>query len=258
MKDKSESQNQTNKENFSSDLIEFASLTFLSFVFWSQFSEAIPALWYIPMNLMAISGVVEPLLFSTMIPFVLGSENIRQLIWESPWTHLVGLIALFSLYVDSLLLSGSMVLVGSGAYLTVIMAMIMNPDAKIREKNVHAIMLGLFTLVVVRFGLSSINPLFLYSFANMTSIILSILSVVVLSMLKTPLQYKKPVCKPFEYSDIGSGVGIGAFLLLNTMFLTEHGVLARWDDAHPFFIGLGMMITFTIGMFISKQSFVRY
>lgn len=43
-------------------LFNFLGDVVISFIYWSMFSEFIPTMWYIPMNLMRVSGI-EPILF---------------------------------------------------------------------------------------------------------------------------------------------------------------------------------------------------
>ena len=239
--------------------VGFLCEVFLGFVFWSVLAEAVPALWYIPMNLMEISGL-EPLLFLHVLPAVLTVRKIRDLIWNAPLLNLVGVLSLLTLYSPTVLVYGSTLMITNGIHMTVAIGQLLHPSPQVRERRVSALVLGLIALVTVRFGLSSVSPLFLYENANMFAIVLIVVASVILNQAKATPTRAPPASKASATlpHDLAVGAGFGAFLFLNIVFLSEHGVLARWDNAQPFTIGLGVLACMVIGLLISKQSFVRY
>ena len=240
-------------------LLPFVCDVFLSFVFWSMLAEAVPALWYIPMNLMRISGT-EPLLFIYMLAGILTVRRLREFIWNHPLVNLIAVPSLLTLHSPTVMWYGATAMVCSGLHLTVVLGQLMHPSAPTRDRRVTSLGLGLLTLVVVRFGLSSVSPLYLYENANIFAIVLSIVASLLLHKFRSAPVRSKPASKAIAGlpGDLMIGTGLGCFLFLNIVFLSEHGVLARWDNAHPFPIGLGVMACMVVGLLISRQSFVRY
>jgi endonuclease/exonuclease/phosphatase family metal-dependent hydrolase len=240
------------------NVVAFVAQIFLDFVFWSAMSEAVPALWYIPMNLMEISGV-EPFLFLYALMATLTFRVVREATWNVPALNLASVVCLISLHMPNVLTYGAAAMITSSLALVLVVGQLLNPVAQLRERRLNALLLGLLSLVVVRFGLSSVSPLYLYENANIFAIILSIVCTGILHQAKSGHIASKPITKSFSSlkSDIATSAGFGSFLLLNIMFLSEHGVLARWDNADPFVIGLSMMACMVLGIFLGRHSFVR-
>lgn len=240
-------------------LVTFLAETVIAFVFWSSLAEGVPALWYIPMNLMAISGA-ELFLTFYMAPAFLTIRPIRELSWNAPLVNLTTIISLVSLYMPTVLTYGTGLLIGSCAHFIFVVGQFLHPSPAARERRLLTLFCGLISFICVRFGLSSVSPLFLYTNVNIFTIILMVVASFILHINRpAPVKAAAPV-KSFSAlsTDIGAGLGFGALVFLTIMFLSEHGVLARWNNADPFPIGLGMIATVVSGFFIARHPFTRY
>lgn len=230
----------------------------LAFIFWSMFSEFIPTMWYIPMNLMAISGI-EPILFFPAV-CVIFVEPLKIRPKYHPHTYALGLLGLLSFFVDDLIYSGIVQCIGYGFMSLAVFTNLANDDKRQRVATIYSLLIGLLAFVGVRFGLCSINPVFYYSSVNL-GLFFAALLILYTKMRFSVLKNNPPLTKPIEskehHNNIKLGVGLGCFLLLNMVFLTEHGVLSRWVDAHPFPLGIGMMLSMALGIMIAHYNFVK-
>lgn len=246
-------------------LLPFMAEVFTAFVFWSLFAEAVPALWYIPMNNMELSGV-EPFLFIYVVPALLAIRAVRERVLNLPLLHLVHGTGLVTMFAPNVLLYGSGVMVASGFSLLVIIGQwLLHPNPAVRERHVYSLFLGLLSLLFIRFGFSSISPLFTWPSWSVGALIGLIVSSFILqsrhvTVSKLPRSDSTTKDHPTSSSrsDIAIGAGFGGFLMLNVFYLTEHGVIARWDEVHPFPFGLGVMAAFIAGIFLSRTSFARF
>lgn len=244
----------------SSGVLPFLAEVVVGFVFWSIFAEGVPALWYIPMNNMELSGV-EPFLFVYCLIGLLAIRRLREFLINNPLAHLVSVGGLLAMFSTSVLVYGSSVITFSGLHLLVMVGQLLHPNSAVRERKIYALLLGLITLVIIRFGFASISPLFTFGSWSLGAIAALAVACYVLHQnrgLPVRLSSAKESPVPSSRNDFAVAIGLGAFLLLNVFYLTEHGVLARWDDVHPFPMGLMTMAAMVAGIFLSRYNFARY
>lgn len=250
-----------NRQLKDSSFIQFVPEFILSFIFWCLFIEFMPTLWYIPMNKMAVSGVEPILFFPSLCMLFIPSLRTRPKI--SILFYFLGLLGIPSLFIPELILSGTVQCLGTGFIAAPLLSSLWNDDKEKRLRTGYSLVLSLLALVAIRFGLSSVNPIFFYPKFNIILFCLGLLSLALkikFMPVYTSHSEKKsddPLPVNTALSTIKNGFGFGCYLSLVVLFLTEHGVLARLADEHPFPIGICMIISFLIGIAVSHLPIVR-
>jgi len=130
-------------------------------------------IWYIPMDLMDISGY-EFFLLALLSPLLLAFPRVREFIHRNPWFSMVAVVGLPSYLAPNLVLSIIWLSIGVSLTTLIQFASIYSEDRR-RERVVWSMMLAIVVILGLRLGFSSIMPIFRYTEVNIATLIIGII-----------------------------------------------------------------------------------
>eukprot|EP01130_Rhizamoeba_saxonica_P018679 TRINITY_DN9428_c0_g1_i1.p1 TRINITY_DN9428_c0_g1~~TRINITY_DN9428_c0_g1_i1.p1 ORF type:complete len:631 (+),score=77.57 TRINITY_DN9428_c0_g1_i1:66-1895(+) len=229
----------------------------MSFVFWCLHIEYFPSIWYIPLNNLSVSDYGEEFYYfiAYFCVFLFLIPKFSDVVYKTRvFGQLLVLAMICTHYLDfSIMIRGCLLCLGYCCGILVKFASLYHGNT---NDEIWSSLLGLFLMVSVRFYLCSLTP-FLISLK--WCLYLTVFGVISCLFLYKE-EYSKPIdpSKTFSLkSEISYGIAYGALYFLYHWLCTYHSVFPRWIELHPFPYGIGMIVAFSVGIFLTKYDSIN-
>jgi len=129
-----------------------------------------------------------------------------------------------------------------------------NTSKKRIHRSIFGNLLGLITLVSIRMGFRSLDPVWYTEQGPIIAIICSILCALFFYN-ESPNTSIEPKSNE-KTSWLFSGMALGSIIFMTHVFWTEHGVVSRWVQLPPFPEGIFVILAMIVGLLVSHNNIV--